>query len=117
MSMISVLLLIAWFGMPNLDVKVTAYCAHAPCVNRETGLTKSGKKVKRGMCAADWAIYPQGSRFWVPGYGLCVVEDTGRLVKGKHLDLFFDDINDARQWGVKYLTVWRTTNGNSKNRG
>lgn len=105
--MTDLLLLIVLSWMPIPDVKTTGYCVHAPCVNRETGLTKSGKKVKRGMCAADWAVYPRGSRFYVPGYGLCVVEDTGRLVRGKHLDLFFDDIRDAKKWGVKYLTVWR----------
>ena len=88
-------------------VKTTGYCPTYPCVNRraEHGVTKSGRRARRGSCAADWTIYPAGRVLFVPGYGLCRVEDTGRLVKGRHLDLYFDTTKEAEQWGVKYQFI------------
>lgn len=92
-----------------VEVVTTGYCWHYPCVNRghEHGITASGSKVERGVCAAAWSVFPRGSVFYVPGYGLCRVEDTGRLVNGKHIDLYFDRIEDAIAWGRKTITVWR----------
>lgn len=85
------------------EVTTTGYCWHAPCVNAKhaKGITRSGTHVQPGVCAADWTVYPAGSWFFIPGYGLCRVEDTGRLVKGRHLDLFFRDIREARAWGIR----------------
>ena len=55
-----------------------------------------------GLCGG-LARVPKGAVLMIPGYGPCRVEDTGnpRFVNGLHLDLFFEDIQDARQWGVQ----------------
>lgn len=92
-------------------VKTTGYCPTYPCVNRnaEHGITKSGHRAERGTCAADWSVYPAGTVLFVPGYGLCRVEDTGRLVKGQHIDLYFDTAEEARQWGVKHQFIKEVT--------
>lgn len=93
----------------TVAVKTTGYCPTYPCVNRgvEHGITKSGRRARRGTCAADWKVYPAGSVLFIPGYGLCRVEDTGRLVKGHHLDLYFDTRQEAEQWGVKHQFIRR----------
>ena len=92
-------------------VTTTGYCWHSPCVNAASakGITKSGSFVQMGVCAADWNVFPKHSIWFVPGYGICRVEDTGRLVHGPHLDLFFDDIRDARHWGRRTQHIRRIT--------
>lgn len=88
-------------------VTTTGYCWHSPCVNAKDahGITQSGTRVQRGVCAADYAVYPKGSYLYIPDYGICRVEDTGRLVKGRHLDLYFDHIDEARQWGRRHTNI------------
>ena len=91
------------------EVKTTGYCAGPPCVDEKwaDGKTASGTVAKRGVCASDWDYYPKGAVFWIPGYGVCTVEDTGNpdFVKGNHLDLFFETEEEAVQWGVRYKTI------------
>ena len=86
-------------------VKVTGYCLSKKCTSYKHGLTKSGIPARVGICAADWRVYPRGTFFNIPGYGPCVVEDTGRLVKGQHLDVFFNTEEEATKWGSQILTV------------
>lgn len=95
---------------PVIDnVKTTGYCDHPPCVDEKwaDGLTASGTPAKRGVCAADWAVFPRGAVLSIPGYGLCTVEDTGNpdYVNGLHLDLFFETESEAWHWGVKHKAV------------
>ena len=91
------------------DVKTTGYCADPPCVDAKwaDGITASGTVARRGVCAADWSVFPKGAVVDIPGYGLCRVEDTGNpdYVNGLHLDLFFDSEEEAIQWGVRYKDV------------
>jgi 3D (Asp-Asp-Asp) domain-containing protein len=91
------------------EVKTTGYCNHAPCVDEKwaDGRTASNTIAREGVCAANWKIFPRGSILYIPGYGECRVEDTGNplFVNGLHLDLFFDDIKDAREWGIKQKSV------------
>jgi len=60
---------------------------------RNYGLTASGKRLTRGMVAIDRNMMPFGTRMYVPGYGFAVAEDTGGGVKGRFIDLGFDDWN------------------------
>lgn len=88
-------------------VVVTGYCNGPPCTNTTHGITKSGARVRLGYCAADWTVYPKGTEFIIPGYGYCKVMDTGRIVKGRHLDLYFLSADEARVWGRQVLWVRR----------
>ena len=88
-------------------VTTTGYCNGPPCTNTTHGITKSGIRADHGVCAADWDVYPRGTEFIVPGYGYCRVEDTGRLIKGKVVDLYFNSASEARQWGRRVHQVWR----------
>jgi 3D (Asp-Asp-Asp) domain-containing protein len=100
------LLLVLTLSNP-VAAKTTGYCPTYPCVNRraEHGITKSGRRARRGTCAADWSVYPAGHIYFIKGYGLCRIEDTGRVVKGRHLDLYFDTVQEARDWGVRYQLI------------
>jgi 3D (Asp-Asp-Asp) domain-containing protein len=86
---------------------VTAYC--------DIGETASGAYTRRGIVAADPAVLPLGSRVRVQGLGRELdgsydVEDTGREVKGRELDIFMRDCGEAKAFGrqrarVKVLRV------------
>jgi 3D (Asp-Asp-Asp) domain-containing protein len=69
------------------------------------GITSDGTRAKKGVIAADISLYPYGTRMYVPGYGWGEVHDTGRAIKGKHIDLFFKSHRDAVKWGKKKLWV------------
>lgn len=94
-------------SLVTLPVTTTGYCPGPPCVTGRwaDGYTATGKRVRVGHCAADWSHFPPGTKFRVPGYGPCVVEDSGRLVKGRHLDLYFRTAREAREWGRQQTTV------------
>ncbi|MBM4424617.1 MAG: DUF348 domain-containing protein [Chloroflexi bacterium] len=57
------------------------------------GRTRSGKTLTIGMAAIDLRVMPLGTRLYVPGYGFATAEDTGGGVKGKWIDLGYDDWN------------------------
>ena len=109
MRTIGILSLILLINPVVTDVKTTGYCADPPCVDAQwaDGITASGTHAERGVCAADWSVFPRGTIVLVPGYGTCRVEDTGNpeYVNGLHLDLFFDSETEARTWGVRYKTI------------
>ncbi len=57
------------------------------------GRTASGKIVTKGLVAIDLNMMPFGTRLYVPGYGLAEAADTGGGVRGRFIDLGFDDFN------------------------
>ena len=93
----------------KVHVKTTAYSNDPSSINRSRwrdSRTATNKLAQRGHVAADWRIFPPGTRLYIPGYGEAVVEDRGGAVKGYHLDLFVDSYAEARKWGVKELEVY-----------
>jgi uncharacterized protein YabE (DUF348 family) len=67
--------------------------AGTPKTARNYGRTASGKLLVKGMVAIDRSMMPFGTRLYVPGYGFAVAEDTGGGVKGRWIDLGYDDHN------------------------
>jgi uncharacterized protein YabE (DUF348 family) len=57
------------------------------------GRTASGKILTKGLVAIDRRLIPFGTRMYVPGYGLAEAADTGGGVRGRFIDLGFDDYN------------------------
>jgi len=59
-----------------------------------------------GTIAADTKFYKFGTRIYVPGYGMGVVEDRGGAIKGPtRLDLYYDSHAEAREWGRRKVRV------------
>lgn len=86
----------------TFKVEVTAYC--------DVGETASGAHTRRGIVAADPKVLPLGSRIRVQGLGKAFdgtydVEDTGREVKGRELDIFMRDCRQAKVFGRKPARV------------
>jgi 3D (Asp-Asp-Asp) domain-containing protein len=87
----------------NLPVamKATAYAQH--------GVTKSGEHTRRGIIAADPRVLPLHTRVKVtnagPYSGHYIVKDTGRLIKGRKVDIFMPSRREAKQFGIQSVKV------------
>jgi 3D (Asp-Asp-Asp) domain-containing protein len=93
----------------KITVKTTAYSNDPFSINVpewRDGMTATGVLARRGLVAADWRVFPPGTRFFIPGYGAAVVEDRGGAVRGRHLDLFMDSQREALDWGVRKVDVY-----------
>lgn len=70
--------------------------------NKLYGITASGKHTQQGRTvSADINVLPMGTVIYIDGVGERVVEDTGSAIKGFKLDLFIEDLKEARQFGRK----------------
>jgi 3D (Asp-Asp-Asp) domain-containing protein len=84
----------------SLDFEATAYC--------DSGETRSGVQTSPGVVAADPEVLPLGSVIYVdvPRYsGVYKVMDTGRLVKGKIIDIYIPDYDLAVKFGRRKAKV------------
>ncbi len=96
-----------WRTVPMSATSYSPSRAGTPLNAPWFGLTRTGKVLKHGMVATDPRLIPLGTRLYVPGYGLATVEDTGSGVRGRMIDLGYEDHN-FRSWRA-YLTVYLRT--------
>ena len=76
------------------------------------GVTASGQVAKEGYTiAVDPALIPMHSIVYIPGIGVRYAEDTGGAVKGSHIDVFMNDDNLCRQFGVRHANVYLIEEG------
>lgn len=78
---------------------------------KRVGITASGTRARKGTVAADLSRYPFGTIMHVADYGWGRVEDTGRALRGDHIDLFFPSHRAAQQWGRRRqkVRIWFPT--------
>lgn len=86
-----------------LNVTATGYTAYDPGCN---GTTASGLPAKRGVIAVDTNVIPMGSRVFIPGYGEAIAADTGGAIRGNKIDLCYDTVSEAYDWGVRNVTIY-----------
>ena len=93
---------------------ITAYC---PAECGGSWETASGATCHRSdeadrfyeptTCAIDRNLHSFGDLFYIEEFDrVFVAEDTGSAVKGKHLDLFYEDYDDVRYFPTGYYTVY-----------
>lgn len=70
-----------------------------------TGVTYTGTKVDHGICAVDPYVIPLGTKFYVPGYGMCLAADIGGGINGNHIDLGFKDVKQG-WWSARWVTIY-----------
>lgn len=57
--------------------------------------------------ASDWSQLPPGTIVAIEGLdGTYTVEDRGGGIKGKHIDLYIEDLEEALTWGRQDRAVW-----------
>lgn len=71
------------------------------------GITACGKELVKGLVAIDNRYIPFYTRMYVPGYGFAEACDAGGGVKGRWIDLGYEDYN-WKNWH-QYVTVYFLT--------
>ncbi|MGG1552900.1 3D domain-containing protein [Paenibacillus ferrarius] len=90
-----------------LNTTLTAYTAGVESTGKSAshpmyGITYSGLKAKEGRTiAVDPNIIPLGSTVFIEGIGLRKAEDIGSAIRGTRIDVFMNDLGQAREFGVK----------------
>jgi 3D (Asp-Asp-Asp) domain-containing protein len=88
----------------------TSYSASTAGVSRSNphyGRTATGLKMRDGIVAVDPRVIDLGSEVYVPGYGVGLAADTGGAIKGKRIDLGYDD--DNLQLWYRWVDVYLLT--------
>ncbi|NIK67912.1 3D domain-containing protein [Paenibacillus sp. BK720] len=104
---------------------ITAYTAGYESTQKHKGepgygITASGTTVKQGRTiSADPRVLPIGTRVKIEGLqATYTVEDTGGAIKGNHIDLYYDELDDALDWGRQHCEVtvieWGTNDKGNK---
>ena len=71
------------------------------------GITRLGWQMRHGIVAVDPTVVKLGSQVYVPGYGKGDVADTGGAIKGRRIDLGYDE--DNLVWWLKWVDVYVLT--------
>ena len=83
--------------------KMTAYTRYA----KSSGRTASGTRPHhQRTVAVDPRVIPLGTKLEIEGIGVRIAEDTGRLIKGKKLDLFLPSVQACTSFGVRSRKVY-----------
>lgn len=83
------------------NLLVTAYCACTICCGpKASGLAANGKKPIEGVTCAAARSIPFGTVIYIEGIGKRVVTD--RLAKryDNRIDIYFNNHNKAKQFGI-----------------
>ncbi len=94
------------------EYTLTAYCAGSCCCGKwANGYTATGTEATEGRTiAVDPDIIPYGSRvllIWPDGtQHTYTAEDCGSGVNGRHIDIYLDSHEDARQFGVQSAAAY-----------
>jgi uncharacterized protein YabE (DUF348 family) len=72
----------------------TSYSADEAGVPRDApyyGRTRSGTRVGYGIAAVDPRVIKLGTDVYVPGYGVASADDTGGAIKGRWIDVAYEE--------------------------
>lgn len=97
---------------------LTAYCSCSICCEQYAGnrpidkdgneivYTASGKIAKSDYTiAADPSVLPYGTIVYINGHQY-EVQDCGGVIKGNRIDIYFDNHEDACEFGMQYADVY-----------
>jgi len=74
--------------------------------SKSYGITAMGIRAVRGIVAVDPTVIPLGSELYIEGYGFAVAADTGPSIKGSKIDLYYETLAEAKQFGRRNLKVY-----------
>lgn len=86
----------------KMRVYATHYDSRCPGCDEWTAI---GMKAGRGVIAVDPKVIPLRSKVYIPGYGTAVAGDTGGAIKGKIIDLGFEDARTAG-WSARFIDIY-----------
>jgi len=91
----------------KIRVLVTSYSAATAGKSSDHpqyGVTRLGWQMRRGIIAVDPQVINFGTRIYVPGYGEGVSGDTGGKIRGRHIDVGYDE-TDLQLW-YRWMDVY-----------
>jgi uncharacterized protein YabE (DUF348 family) len=80
----------------RIRVLATSYTAATSGKTRdhpEYGITRIGWRARKGIIAVDPKVIKLRTNMYVPGYGTAIAADTGGMIKGRWIDLCYDEDN------------------------
>jgi len=96
-----------WRKIHMLATSYSAATAGTPATSRWYGRTATGARMRKGIVAVDPRLISLGSKVFVPGYGVGLAGDTGGAIKGKRIDLGYD--NDNLELWYRWVDVYLLT--------
>ncbi|NLK97930.1 MAG: DUF348 domain-containing protein [Epulopiscium sp.] len=94
-----------------LTMSATAYTASYKDTGKSPshpgyGITYTGTRARVGTVAVDPRVIPLGTKMYVEGYGYAVAEDIGGAIKGNKIDLYFNTLKEANNFGRQQRKVY-----------
>lgn len=93
----------------EVNMTATGYTAGKESNPDGTGHTYTGIYATHGVVAVDPSVIPLYTRLYIEGYGPAIAADIGGDIKGNRIDLCFDSLDEALNWGVRPVTVYVLT--------
>jgi resuscitation-promoting factor RpfB len=87
-----------WRKIRTYATSYSAATSGTPKTAKWYGVTATGLPMRKGIVAVDPSVISLGTKLYVPGYGIGLAADTGGGVRGKWLDLGYDDNNLQGWW-------------------
>lgn len=87
----------------------TAYCGCCQCCGKSDGITSTGTHAEQGRTVAvDPSVIPYGTRLLIED-NYYIAEDCGGAIQGNRIDIYFDNHQEALDYGIKQVEVyvWR----------
>ena len=83
----------------SISVVATAYA-------NPGGYTATGAPAGYGDVAVDPSVIPLGTKLYIPGYGYGVADDTGGAIQGYRIDLCFNSVSQAWNYGRHVVRIY-----------
>jgi resuscitation-promoting factor RpfB len=82
-----------WRKIRTYATAYSAATSGTPKTAKWYGITATGLPMRKGIVAVDPSTISLGTKLYVPGYGIGLAADTGGGIRGKWVDLGYDDDN------------------------
>jgi len=76
----------------------TAYSKNDPSQGTDSK-TATGKNLSEGIIAVDPDLIPYGTELEIKDMGVFVAEDCGGKISGNRIDIYFNTLEDAKEFG------------------
>jgi uncharacterized protein YabE (DUF348 family) len=87
-----------WRKIRAYATSYSAATSGTPKTAKWYGVTATGLPMRKGIVAVDPKVISLGTKVYVAGYGVGLAADTGGGVRGKWVDLGYDDDNLQGWW-------------------
>ena len=94
-------------GVFRVTGQFTAHAtAYSPEQTNLSQFTATGIRFVTGIVAVDPTVIPLGTYIYVPDFGVFLAADTGSAIRGNRIDISFDTVREALQFGRREVPVY-----------